>query len=408
MYMLKLKRQRLAAGKNSSFRIRDQDIDWDRVDQYLKRRPDLEHKKYPSSQSTLGLDITCRTPSPIPDPCVPYLLEPTLDIDIQEDTMRIFEKYHIKAFETDIWVLDHKNLCEHGFVYVLQTLSNIGKMPKLLKLNQTEAGSSTLREGLKSLRHILQTRDSRFYYALLVNVLNLKGDFGEYAIRFVHQMHQETLGDQHELSLFWSKIRVLPQENRLEALRAIFAIIYERVEGRAASQIQHVLDVLRMRCALLKLLNDVNGTEFQTIISSHKAAAENLLEQGRYALSCRAYLGLAIAQLDADEYEQAKETLAQIESIIRTRPSGSSKEQWLEKQHEDHCSMSSLCPGKKPCEKSIRYAKMVYGYYKGHWEPWSRWSSAAAGMIIHAHRQAKAEDVGDSRVWFDVLHAISS
>ncbi|GKT44861.1 uncharacterized protein ColSpa_05042 [Colletotrichum spaethianum] len=120
MHMLKLKRQRLAAGKDSSFRVRGQNINWDRVEQYLKRRPDLvmqclENNKHAPSQQRSELEIICRTPSPTPKaavqiPYVPSLLEPTLHVELQENVMRIFKSHHTGAFESGVWVSEDINL----------------------------------------------------------------------------------------------------------------------------------------------------------------------------------------------------------------------------------------------------------------------------------------------------------
>lgn len=413
IHMMKLNQQRHAAGKNSSFRVRGHTVSWERIEQYLKRRPDLQHKMHTLCRNTLELEITCRTPSPILDivvesPYIPSVLEPTLDVEIQEDTMRVFERYHTGAFESGVWVLDDINLCEHGFVHIVQTLNDIGKVPRLFQLNQTEAGFRALRQGLESLRDVLQTREPRFYYSMMVNILNLEGDIQESAVRFAYRIHKDFLGDQHPLSLVWYKLKMLPQELRLETLRSIYAFIYSHIENDIKYKSQHVLDVLRIRCSLLKLLKDVDGNEFRQIISSHKVAAAESFEQGKFGLSCRISLGLAIAQLDADEVKEAEETLVQIGSMVKNKYSGSSKGQWLDKQQEGHCSMSSLCFCKRRYDQSTSYTKIVYDYYKGNWEPWSRWSPAAVGMIIRAHRQAGAGDAGAAKLWFDILRAMSS
>ncbi|TDZ14500.1 hypothetical protein Cob_v012658 [Colletotrichum orbiculare MAFF 240422] len=217
IHMLNVKRQRLAAGKDSVFTVRGQNVDWDRVEQYLKRRPDLDNKRHTHIQHTPELDVTCRTPSPPPaaepePPGIPSLLEPTLDVEMHEDSIRIFKAYHTAAFESGVWGLDDASLCGHGFVHIVQALTSIAQVPKLLKQKQTEVGLCTLRQGLVSLKHVLQAREPTFYYSMLVNVLNLKGDDREYAIRVVHRIHQEFVGDAHPLTLFLGKLRMLPQE----------------------------------------------------------------------------------------------------------------------------------------------------------------------------------------------------
>ncbi|TEA17340.1 hypothetical protein C8034_v000448 [Colletotrichum sidae] len=251
-HMLNVKRQRLAAGKDSIFTVRGQNVDWDRVEQYLKRRPDLDNKRHTHIQHTRELDVTCRTPSPPPaaepePPGIPSLLEPTLDVDMHEDSIRIFKAYHTAAFESGVWGLDDASLCGHGFVHIVQALTSIAKVPKLLKQKQTEVGLCTLRRGLVSLKHVLQAREPTFYYSMLVNVLNLKGHDREYAIRVVHRIHQEFAGDAHPLTLFLGKLRMLPQEVRLETLRSIYAAVFLHIEGKDAYRSQHGLDVLPKR-----------------------------------------------------------------------------------------------------------------------------------------------------------------
>lgn len=77
--LLRLQQQRAALGKKSRFTVRGRDIDFARVDQYLKRDPTLLKR---SQQGQHGEDqmgdilpdhmeaagITCRTPSPTPPP----------------------------------------------------------------------------------------------------------------------------------------------------------------------------------------------------------------------------------------------------------------------------------------------------------------------------------------------------
>ncbi|TDZ32366.1 hypothetical protein C8035_v012476 [Colletotrichum spinosum] len=124
IHMLNVKRQRLAAGKDSIFTVRGQNVDWDR--------------------HTRELDVTCRTPSPLPGaepepPGIPSLLEPTLDVEMHEDSIRIFKAYHTAAFESGVWGLDDASLCGHGFVHIVQALTSIAQVPKLLEQKQTEA-----------------------------------------------------------------------------------------------------------------------------------------------------------------------------------------------------------------------------------------------------------------------------
>lgn len=74
--LLRLQQQRAALGKKSRFTIRGREIDFARVDQYLKRDPTLL-KRSQHGEDALGdilpghmeaAGITCRTPSPTPPP----------------------------------------------------------------------------------------------------------------------------------------------------------------------------------------------------------------------------------------------------------------------------------------------------------------------------------------------------
>ncbi|OHE92827.1 hypothetical protein CORC01_11905 [Colletotrichum orchidophilum] len=433
LHMLELKRKRQATGKDSRFSIEDQDVDWNRVEQYLKRRPDLENKRQkqhaPSKSTTVKRKITCRTPSPAPSPVlttetpgifivpVPSLLTPTLEVERQEDIMRIFSAYHTSAFQTGLWVLDDAHLCEHDFIHVVQTLTEIGKVPGLLKLNQTEAGLRTLRRALGSLRHVLRIREPRFYYSMLVNILTLRGTVLEYSIRCIHCIHREILGDQHPLSIVWGKLGDLPPNIRLETLRNIFAIIclHFEDENHRAYKSEHALDVLIMRCSLLRLLGNVGGDEFLAVIAGYTAAATEALQQGNYELSCRILLGVATALLDAGDFAQAERALLQIGATIQVRSgiagacattSLGPQVRVLESQQEDRCATSPLCSRASRYGQGARETKIIYGYYKGHWEPWSRWSPSVVRKVLDTHRQARETDVLAARLWADVLLSV--
>ncbi|KAL2877612.1 hypothetical protein SGCOL_007141 [Colletotrichum sp. CLE4] len=339
LHMLELKRKRQATGKDSRFSIEDQDVDWDRVEQYLKRRPDLDSKQKhtPTKSATLKRKITCRTPSPSPrqSPAshasaapititlIPSLPSPSLETDIQADVLLVFSTYHTSAFQTGTWVLDDAHLCEHDFIHVVQILTEIGKVPGLLARKQIPTGLRTLRRALSAFRHVLLIREPRFYYSMLVNILTLQGNVQvlEYSIRYIYAIHCEILGDRHPLSIVWSKIRDLPQETRLETLRSVFAVICVQFEAEqaAAFKSEHALDVLIMRCSLLRLLGNVEGDEFGAVIRGYTAAATEALKQDDYELSCRILLGVATALLDAGDVEQAERTLCQIGSTIKVQ-----------------------------------------------------------------------------------------
>ncbi|KXH66106.1 hypothetical protein CSAL01_12833 [Colletotrichum salicis] len=350
LHMLELNRKRQATGKDSRFSIEDQDVDWDR----------------PLSSSP-----------------------PSLDTDIQADVLLVFSTYHTSAFQTGTWVLDDVHLCEHDFIHVVQILTEIGKVPGFLARNQIPTGLRTLRRTLGAFRHVLLIREPRFYDSMLVNILTLQGD--------------------------------LPQEIRLETLRSVFAVICLQFEAEdtAVFKSEHALDVLIMRCFLLGLLGNVDGDEFGAIIRGYTAAATEALKQDNYELSCRILLGVATALLDAGDVEQA-ETLYQIGSTIKvqsrlaargTRTSNGKQQQHemgqlLETQQVDRCSTSSLC------SRVIRYGegasetKIIYGYYKGLWEPWSRWCPAIVKRVLDSHRRAREPNVWAAWLWADDLLSV--
>ncbi|KAK1723898.1 uncharacterized protein BDZ83DRAFT_753143 [Colletotrichum acutatum] len=447
LHMLDLKRRRQETGKDSRFSIEDQDVDWDRVEQYLKRRPDLhdatKRKHTPSKSTTLKRKITCRTPSPSPSQSpvlhasssasptiitpLPSLLtpSPSLDTDTQSSILLLFSTYHTSAFQTGTWVLDDAHLCEHDFIHVVQTLTDIGIVPGLLQRNQIPTGLRTLRRALASFRHVLLIREPRFYYSMLVNILTLQGNVQvlEYSIRYIHAIHCEILGERHPLSVVWSKLRELPQEIRLETLRSVFAVICLQFETEAVFNSEHALDVLIMRCSLLRLLGNVDGEEFRAVIRGYTAAATEALRQDNYQLSCRILLGVATALLDAGDIEQAERTLCQIGSTIRIQSEVTAhhkntttdrkqqqedEQEILQTQQADRCYTSSLCSHATHRSQGgvANETKIIYGYYKGVWEPWSKWSPAVVKRVLDTHRRARERDVWAARLWADVLLSV--
>ncbi|KAL6406104.1 hypothetical protein AUP68_10667 [Ilyonectria robusta] len=66
--MFLLKQQRDAAGKQSVFLVRGRPVDWEQVERYLQRRPDLQTKIKAGmlQMSMLDPDLICRSPSPEP------------------------------------------------------------------------------------------------------------------------------------------------------------------------------------------------------------------------------------------------------------------------------------------------------------------------------------------------------
>ncbi|KAF6807421.1 hypothetical protein CMUS01_14135 [Colletotrichum musicola] len=110
--MVRLKRQRDAIGKRSRFTIRNQDIEWDHVDEYLRRRPDLEkHIRNARASSSKVRNLICRTPSP-----VPQLLQPAWETRIQEDILRLLRDHINGCVEGRMWIVSRygQTLYGHG------------------------------------------------------------------------------------------------------------------------------------------------------------------------------------------------------------------------------------------------------------------------------------------------------
>lgn len=205
LQMLQLKRQRDAAGKSSSFRLRDQDVEWDRVARYLKRRPDLEERIAGAGAGRSKVaHLVCRTPSP-----VPRLLQPASETRIQEDILRLLRDHINGSVEGRAWTVSRSDQSlygrgrRRGFGRVGTWFQVLSVTRHLLAAQRPNAAFAVLNRGLDSMRRLVRDNDPRFFYMTIDQLIKFSGDVQRSLITFISEMHQVVLGHQHPMSLVW-------------------------------------------------------------------------------------------------------------------------------------------------------------------------------------------------------------
>ncbi|OHE99787.1 hypothetical protein CORC01_04923 [Colletotrichum orchidophilum] len=245
--MLRRKQDREAAGKRSQFFLRDQKVNWDRVVQYLKHRPDLRDTASIDVVRCLDSspDIKCSTPSPILSKTeVPHRVEPHLDLRLLDDSLRALQSYLDVAFETGLVVIDGCILFgpngEPARQRVLAWHDDMAGVKTLLNSNQTTAAFRLLNKQLDVLEHLIREQDPQLLLLTFHDIFDLESNLSESLIVFVARIHQAVFGERHPLSLIWDRLARFSAKARLQAVLRMAAYSAKEIEARMGAQSAYV------------------------------------------------------------------------------------------------------------------------------------------------------------------------
>ncbi|KAK1968715.1 hypothetical protein LY78DRAFT_679132 [Colletotrichum sublineola] len=320
MRILQLKKEREAAGKNSRLYIRNQQVDWERVANYLSRRPDLRNKPRSLAPDPVAacLDIICRTPSP--SPSISALLNGPPETRLPEEIMRIFETTSMghgtvcgRLQGDDLYGYDR----ECGRARVDQMYGDLGNAKKLLKRNKLEAAFRIINQSLDSLGRTIKDQDPDMFYTLSYRTLQLNNKIAEPLIVFISEMHAVVLGPRHPLSLVWDKFKHISRECRARTICMMAFDSARFLETRLGILNRATTSVLITMTGILYRLGATDGREFGVVLSKYATATETYFAERDTLRSCKCLLQLAGVQLRARQYEPARVTLARTFTLIQ-------------------------------------------------------------------------------------------
>ncbi|KAK1976421.1 Clr5 domain-containing protein [Colletotrichum cereale] len=394
--ILQLKRERDAVGKKSRFSIRDQEVDWERLEHYLSRRPDLRNKSRGSVRDAIAarLDVICRTPSP--GPCISALLDGPPEVQLPDEILRIFRNYVWGAWES-VWTLQGNDLYgydrECGRGRVNKMYGDLGNARTLLKRNKMQAAFRIINQSLDSLGRVIKDQEPEILYMLSYRILRLDHEIAEPLIVFISEMHTAVLGPRHPLSLVWDRLRHMSWECRA---RTISMMVFEGaqfLETRLGVLNRVVRSALIPLTSILYSLGETDGRDFRMVLSKYDTAVEAYFAEGDTLRSCKCLLEMAWVQSTVRQYRPARDALVRAYSLVQNSDRGLGSP-WLVMEFRYYELMGSLLykcsPGR--IAESIEYEYKAYRHAEEHFQPGNMRSLRALRNLIYRCRQAGRED----------------
>ncbi|KAF6802639.1 hypothetical protein CSOJ01_11455 [Colletotrichum sojae] len=359
--MLRLKRQHDVIGKRSHFTIRHQDVEWDRVVEYLRRRPDLE-KRIRAADATRSKisDLICRTPSP-----VPQLLQPASETRVQEDILRLLRDHINGCVEGRMWIVSRYGQTIYGHVEINGLarvriwFRGLTIARHLLAAHRPNAAFSVLNRGLSSVKRLIRENDPRFLCITVERLLRLPNDVRQSIIVFISRMHRVVLGHQHPMSLIWGHLEEINNstwsnfdDKLIECSKSCFGVYFSLGDPMVLwHHIMHAQRSQRRRYgdggAESKPVLDYLQNDVASIITDdHPDRIYRMLSFGRW-------------QMAAGEQEAAQKTLTQAGLLIDQRPPQCDKG-WWKLQAKYYDCMGGLSHSTGNYEESVRYGLRAY------------------------------------------------
>ncbi|KAI3535218.1 hypothetical protein CSPX01_11588 [Colletotrichum filicis] len=241
--MLRQKEDRDAAGKRSQFFLRGQQVDWERVVQYLKHRPDLQGitRVDITRYRAASLDIKCSTPSPtLPKNEIPRRMESCPDLRRLDDSFRIIHSYLDGAFETGLVVIDGRILYGPNGKPAKQRVrkwhDDMAEVHALLNRQEMTAGFRLLNKQLDVLKDLIREQDPELLILTFHDIFDLESKLYETLLVFVYRMHQAIFGEKHPLSLIWNNLVRFTAETRVQFVLSTADFTANEFEAKMGAQ----------------------------------------------------------------------------------------------------------------------------------------------------------------------------
>ena len=237
-HMLHLKKTRAAAGKKrTSFAIHGNVVNWDDVEHYLERRPDLVAKLSGNFVEVGGAaagGVVCRTPSPGPasimsmksaiSPGRPPLLDTDPETRARDEVLRLYRAYMDGALDQGLWVYDPASKQYHGpsgprgASRICAWMSDVWSA---IDTGSSQAEAVAVINSLMDHLHwMVREQDSPLLPLLLRSYYHIHSWDPAVAATlgpFLAGMSGAVLGPQHPFTLAWTRIIAL----RVEGLEAV-------------------------------------------------------------------------------------------------------------------------------------------------------------------------------------------
>ncbi|KAF5512080.1 hypothetical protein CGCA056_v011917 [Colletotrichum aenigma] len=351
--MLQVKTKRDAAGKKTRFTVRNQEVEWERIAHYLKRRPDLQrdprHASPDQDQDAqrelvrllkgepglgpagAGVDeedyeavarygIRCRTPSPPP---MPRVIDPAADLRIPDEILRLMKGFFDGAFQGRMWTMVDDTLCAAGQRAPSRDRPNrwgdfmsdthrhiVGRR------GDFRGAHAALCAQLDVLRWIIKDQDPELAFFLCYSVLSQPRDISEWLLPHICTLHEQVHGPRHPLTLIWARIRRVDHRERVRILHSLVKYGAKDLEKRLGLLNITIHYIHGLQGQLLARLGETGGSDFAEMTALYASTSAAYMAQGRLREACKCLFALAGLQLTAQEFEQARLTLERADDNI--------------------------------------------------------------------------------------------
>lgn len=257
VHMSLVKRQRDALGKQSVFYVRGRQVDWDQIEKYLHRRPDLQTKinagmlKLSNSSS----DVVCRSPSPDP------ILHASSTLQYMDELLRLLDGYYISKFD-GIPSTDGADLVRDDFV-TIRCLRKLDQARTMIYADMPEFGFRILNEALDDLRFVVRGE----YASLMFHLFDVVTLFDQRHTSLITELLRHTygillitFGESHPLVWLLRRLIALSEHDRYEVIASLMKAIVERFERLNVNG--RMLE--RLRCHQFLLLDHIESKGITT------------------------------------------------------------------------------------------------------------------------------------------------
>ncbi|KAF5489566.1 hypothetical protein CGCS363_v011964 [Colletotrichum siamense] len=351
--MLQVKNKRDAAGKKTRFTVRNQEVEWERIAHYLKRRPDLQRDpRYASPdqdqdaqrelvrllkgepglvagagavdeedyEAVARYGIRCRTPSPPP---MPRVIDPAADLRIPDEILRLMKGFFDGAFQGRMWTMVDDTLCAAGQRAPSRDRPNrwgdfmsdthrhiVGRR------GDFRGAHAALCAQLDVLRWIIKDQDPELAFFLCYSVLSQPRDISEWLLPHICTLHEQVHGPRHPLTLIWARIRRVDRRERVRILHSLVKYGAKDLEKRLGLLNITIHYIHGLQGQLLARLGETGGSDFAEMTALYASTSAAYMAQGRLREACKCLFALAGLQLTAQEFEHARLTLERADDNI--------------------------------------------------------------------------------------------
>ncbi|KAH7142866.1 Clr5 domain-containing protein [Dactylonectria estremocensis] len=214
--MLLLKQQRSVAGKQSIFLRRGRKVDWEQVEKYLRRRPDLETKIKSGMLKMSGsnADITCRSPSPV--------LHISSVLQYTDELLRLLHGYYHSNFHGAANKAHGDQAGDHSVT--IRCWRRLNQAHTMIMDNMINPGFQALNKSLDDLGSIVEEQDPTliFYLCDFVSAFDQRHKaLTSELLRHIYNTLFVVFGEGHPLVWLLRRLICLSGKDRNEVIAAV-------------------------------------------------------------------------------------------------------------------------------------------------------------------------------------------